>query len=102
MNKIKLQIKSKFTGSILFEYESENNTIEETVVSAVKSCANLYGANLGGADLGGADLRGADLSGAYLSGADLGGADLSGAYLSGADWLRGFFMFNCFRIAIYK
>jgi hypothetical protein len=90
MNKIKLQIKSRFTGSILFEYESENNTIKETVVNAVKSGADLRGAylsgaDLRGADLGGADLRGADLGGADLRGADLGGADLRGADLRGAD-----------------
>ena len=47
MSKIKLQIKNRFTGSILFEYESENNTIKETVVNAVKSGADLRGADLG-------------------------------------------------------
>ena len=78
--KIKLQIKSRWTGSVLFEYEKENNTIKDTLIAAVKS----------GADLRGAYLRDADLSGAYLSDADLSGADLRdadlrGAYLRGAD-----------------
>ena len=65
---IKIQIKSIF-GSVLFEYEKENNTIKDTLIEAVKKDA----------DLRGADLRGADLRGAYLSGADLRGAYLSGA-----------------------
>ena len=64
MKKIKIQIKNRFTGSVLFEYEKEENTIKDTVVEAVNN----------GADLGGADLGGAYLGGAYLGGADLGGA----------------------------
>jgi hypothetical protein len=85
MKNIKIQIKNRWTGSIIFEYESENNTIKDTLKEAIKSRANLYGANLSGADLSGADLSGADLSRANLSGADLYGADLSRANLSGAD-----------------
>ena len=69
MNKIKIQIKNRWTGSILFEYERENNTIKDTVEQAVKT-----GAYLGGADLWGANLRDADLGGANLRGANLGGA----------------------------
>ena len=86
--KIKLQIKSRWTGSVLFEYEKENNTIKDTLIAAIKSGADLRGANLSGADLRGANLSGAYLRGAYLRGADLIGANLSGAYLSGA-YLRG-------------
>jgi hypothetical protein len=102
--KVKIQIKHYFTGSVLFEYECEGNTIAKTVQEAVNKRANLSGADLRSADLSGAylsgadlrsaDLRSADLSGAYLSGANLSGdylsganlrsADLSGAYLSGA------------------
>ena len=81
---IKIQIKSIY-GSILFEYEKENNTIKDTLLKAIESGANLRGANLSGADLSGADLRGANLSGAYLSGANLSGAYLSGANLRGAN-----------------
>lgn len=66
MEAIKLQIKSRRTGNILFEYESEDNIIKKTVEQAVS----------GGADLGGANLYGADLRYADLGGADLGGADL--------------------------
>ena len=74
MEKVKIEIKNRWTGSILFEYEKEDNTIKETVMVAVKN-----GAYLGGADLRGAYLGGADLRGAYLRGADLRGADLGGA-----------------------
>jgi len=86
--KIKLQIKNRFTGSIIFEYEKEDNTIKETVVEAISKRADLQGANLRGANLRGADLQGANLRGADLQGADLQGADLRGANLRGAD-LRG-------------
>jgi hypothetical protein len=98
--KVKIQIKHYFTGSVLFEYECEDNTISKTVQEAVSkradlsgadlsgaylSGANLSGANLRSADLSGANLRSADLSGAYLRSANLRSADLSGANLSGAD-----------------
>ena len=81
---MKIEIKSIY-GSVLFSYESENNTIKKTVEEAIKSGADLRGANLRGADLRGANLRGADLSGANLSRADLSGANLSEADLRGAD-----------------
>ena len=61
--KIKLQIKNRYTGSILFEYEKENNTLKDTVVEAVSKKADLRGADLQGAYLQGADLRGAYLQG---------------------------------------
>ena len=106
--KVKIEIKNRFTGKILFEFETENNTILKTLKEAIMrdadlrgadlsdadlrgadlSDANLRGAYLSDANLSGADLRGANLRGAYLRGADLRGADLSGANLSGAD-LRG-------------
>ena len=77
MNKeIKISIKNRWTGSILFEYSSVDNTLAKTVTEALKGGANLRGANLRGADLYGADLYGADLRGANLYGADLRGADL--------------------------
>jgi uncharacterized protein YjbI with pentapeptide repeats len=93
---MKIEIKCRFTGNVLFTHEAEGNTIKLTVeAAAVSARAYLSGANLVGADLSGADLAsanlasanlvGADLSGAYLSGANLVGADLSGANLVGAD-----------------
>ena len=88
MSKIRIQIKNRFTGSILFEYESENNTIKKTILEGVKSRADLRGAVLAGADLRGAVLAGAILRGADLRGADLTDADLTDADLTDAD-LRG-------------
>ena len=115
---IKIEIRNRWTGSVVFEYTKEGNTITETVLDAIRRganlrdadlrdanlCgadlydanlrdANLRDANLSDADLRGAnlrdtDLRCADLCGANLYGADLRGADLRGANLYGAD-LRG-------------
>ncbi len=100
---IKISIKNRWTGSIIFEYSSVDNTLAKTVLEALKGeadlrganlrgadlCeANLFEANLCGADLCGADLRGADLCEANLREANLRGADLRGADLCGAD-LRG-------------
>ena len=82
---IKIEIKNRWTGNILFEYLSENNTIKKTVSEAIKSEANLREANLRGADLRGADLCGADLRRADLCGADLRRADLYEANLRRAD-----------------
>ena len=91
---IKIQIKSVL-GSVLFEYEKENNTIAKTVEEAVKlgiglsyadlSYADLSNANLSYADLSYADLRDADLSNANLSNANLSNANLSNANLSNTD-----------------
>ena len=83
--KVKIEIKNRFTGKILFEFETENNTILKTLKEAIMRGADLSGAYLRGADLRGAYLRGADLSGADLRDAELSGADLRGAYLRGAE-----------------
>ena len=88
MSKVKIEIKNRWTGSVLFEYEKENNTIKDTLEKAVREGANLKGADLAGANLEGANLAGANLKGAYLKGANLAGADLAGADLKGAN-LKG-------------
>ena len=91
MNKeIKISIKNRWTGSILFEYSSVDNTLAKTVTEALKGGANLCGANLRGANLCGADLRdanlcGADLRDAYLRDAYLRDANLCDADLRDAD-----------------
>ncbi len=91
MNKeIKISIKNRWTGSILFEYSSVDNTLAKTVLEALKGGAdlreaNLYEANLYEADLREADLCGANLRGANLYEANLRKADLYGANLRGAD-----------------
>ena len=89
-----IQIKTTL-GSLLFEFEKEDNSVKDTLIEAVKrganlgdadlGGANLRGANLVGANLGDADLRGANLRGANLGGANLVGADLVGTNLGGAD-----------------
>ena len=71
--KTKIEIKT-YLGSLLFSFESENNTLKKTLEKAVKSEANLRGADLRGANLYGANLCGADLYGANLYGANLRGA----------------------------
>ena len=81
IKKVKIQIKNRFTGNII--YESEKSTLKEAVVEAVAN-----GADLRGVDLREADLRGVDLCGANLYEADLYRADLRGADLRGVD-LRG-------------
>jgi hypothetical protein len=84
--KLKIEIKNRFTGKVIFEFETENNTIGKTVAEYVKqSRANLIGANLIGADLSDANLSRANLSDADLIGANLSRANLIGANLIGAD-----------------
>ena len=82
---IKIEIKNRWTGNILFEYLSENNTIKKTVSEAIKSGANLRGADLREADLCEANLCEANLCGANLRGANLCGANLRGANLCEAN-----------------
>ena len=92
---IKIEIRNRWTGSVVFEYTKEGNTITETVLDAIRRgadlhsadlCdANLRGSNLRCANLCDADLRDADLCGANLCGADLYGADLCDANLRDAD-----------------
>ena len=61
---IKIEIRNRWTGSVVFEYTKEGNTITETVLDAIRRGADLRGADLRDADLYGADLRGA--KGCYL------------------------------------
>lgn len=102
---IRIEIRNRWTGSVVFEYTKEGNTITETVLDAIRRgadlhsadlcdanlrgadlrCANLYDVDLHDADLHDADLRGANLRCADLCGANLYGADLRGANLRGAN-----------------
>ena len=63
---MKIEIKCRFSGSVLFSHEAENNTMRMTLEAAVKARANLAGANLAGAYLDGANLAGANLAGAKI------------------------------------
>ena len=85
---IKIEIRNRWTGSVVFEYTKEGNTITETVLDAIRRGADLRDADLRDADLCGADLRGADLRGSNLCDANLCDADLCDANLRGSN-LRG-------------
>ena len=82
---IKIEIRNRWTGSVVFEYTKEGNTITETVLDAIRRGADLHSAYLRGTDLRGTDLRGANLCDVDLCGADLRDADLCSANLYGAD-----------------
>src|SRR3990167_157352 len=86
--KLKIQIKHFIMDSVLFEFETENNTIKKTLEEAVSQRADLRAANLWRADLWRANLRGADLQRANLRGANLWGANLWGVNLWGANLWR--------------
>ena len=82
---IKLEIKNRFTGEILFSFSKENNTIKDTVIEAVKKNADLCNANLCNANLCNADLCNANLCNANLYNANLYNANLRNADLRNAD-----------------
>jgi hypothetical protein len=87
---MKIEIKNRFTGEIIFSHEAEENSVSATVKAALEVNTNLIGANLRSANLidanlGGANLIDAYLRDAYLRDANLRGADLSGANLIGAN-----------------
>ena len=81
---MKIDITCRFSDSVLFSHECENNTMRITAEAAVKARANLSGA-----DLSRANLSRANLSGAYLSCADLSRANLSGAKIEDGCTLKG-------------
>lgn len=82
---IKIEIRNRWTGSVVFEYTKEGNTITETVLDAIRRDTDLYSADLCNADLRGSNLRCANLCDVDLCDANLCGADLRGADLYGAD-----------------
>ena len=83
---IKIEIRNRWTGSVVFEYTKEGNTITETVLDAIRRGADLRGADLRDANLCGANLRDANLCDADLRGANLRDADLRGANLDFSSW----------------
>lgn len=40
---IKIEIRNRWTGSVVFEYTKEGNTITETVLDAIRRGADLHG-----------------------------------------------------------
>ena len=83
---MKIEIKNRYNGLVIFSHDCENNTIEITVEAALVSRADLSYANFSGADFSGADFTDADFTDADFSGADLSYANFSGADLSYADF----------------
>jgi len=79
---MKIEIKCRFSGRVLFLHEQDENTLRLTLDAAVKARAYLAGAYLARAYLAGAYLAGANLDGAYLAGANLDGAYLAGETLT--------------------
>ncbi len=79
--KISLAIKNRWTGKVIFEFETENNTIAKTVNEYVR----IADADLTDADLTDADLTDANLTDANLTRADLTDANLTRANLTRAD-----------------
>jgi hypothetical protein len=86
---MKIQIKHRFTGSVIFETDAETigAAVQAAIVAKINlrsadlSYANLSYANLSSANLRSANLRSANLRSANLRSADLRSADLSSADL---------------------
>ncbi len=79
---MKIQIKQKVLGSVLFE--GDFSCIADAIKAAIKSSADMRYADLSYADLRSADLSSADMRYADLSYADLRSADLRSASLRSA------------------
>lgn len=82
---MKIEIKNRFSGEVIFSHDQENNSVKITVELAVREKADLHSANLRSADLRYANLRYADLRSADLSYANLRSANLRYANLRFAD-----------------
>ena len=87
---IKIEIKNKHNGNVIFEHEQVDNTIKDTVTEAIKRGVSLQGADLRYADLQGinfglTDLRTADLTEANLQNSVLYFSDISFTVLRGAN-----------------
>jgi hypothetical protein len=85
-----IEIKHRYSGAVLASHAVEDNTIQKTLVAAVKQGANLQYADLQYADLQNAywqyaNLQGANLQYANLQGANLQNANLQYANLQGAN-----------------
>ena len=59
---IKIEIKNRWTGKIIFEYSKENNTIKQTLLAAISADSDLSGSDLSGSDLRDSDLSDSDLT----------------------------------------
>lgn len=76
-----IQITNRFSNAVIFQSESENNSVKKTVELAIREGVSLSNADLEGADLSDANLSEADLSCAILTNTNLTCANLSKAVL---------------------
>lgn len=95
---MKIEIKNRWNGEVIFTHEAENNSWKIAVEAAIEAGADLSRANLSDANLSGADLSGADLANANLSDAHLSGADLSDAEVDFSSGWR--FACSCSRFKV--
>ena len=80
-----IQIKHRYSASVIFEHIQANNTIKITLEKAVKENADLHYANLENANLRDANLENADLQYANLENANLRDANLENTNLINAN-----------------
>ena len=82
---MKIEIKQRFTGAVLYSHECKDNTVAKTLRAAIKAGADLRWTNLRDADLSGSDLHEADLCYSDLRGCDLSYSDLGNSDLRNAN-----------------
>ena len=82
---MKIEIKHKFTGAVIFAYEKENNTIKDTVEEAVRLNVSLEYANLENSNLQNCDLENCKLQNANLQNCDFRNSNLAYSYLEYAN-----------------
>ena len=88
---MKIEIKHRYTGSVLFAHDAEENSLKITLAMAIKSGADFTGANFTDADFTGANFYRADFTGANFTDADFTDADFTDADFTGADFYRADF-----------
>ncbi|KAF3997510.1 pentapeptide repeat-containing protein [Glaciimonas immobilis] len=59
---MKIEIKHRWNGTVLFSHECEENTMKITLAMAINAQANLSGSNLRDSDLRGSNLSGSNLT----------------------------------------
>ena len=95
---MKIEIKNKWTGEVIFAHDCDNNSVRVTVQAAIRAKVNLRGSDLRNSDLRGSDLSGSDLSYSNLSGSNLSGSNLSN---SDVDYSSGWtFACSCSRFKV--
>jgi hypothetical protein len=82
---LRIEIRSRFGGRVLFAHEKENNSVKATLEAGIRAGVDFYGADLSNAWLYRAELSCARLPCALLSGSNISWANLIGANLSGSD-----------------